>query len=118
MSEAKQYLSNIQDIVPNFVKHNIEQMMQQNKEGSEFQQILDFIEKARVKLQTFPGNHEGEEDELVKYSLCYDENQYLTSVLKTIKSHIDALFLKYDPRTMPLKQHPISEMIKYQPTDE
>jgi hypothetical protein len=58
-----------------------------------------------------------EVESLIKYSLIFDENAYLNETLKSIKSHIDSMFTKYDPR-IAIKQHPISESMKYNSTED
>lgn len=52
MVEAKQYLTSIQNAAPNFVKKNIETLAK-GSEISEFQTVLDFIEKTRRKITEF-----------------------------------------------------------------
>ena len=58
-------------------------------------------------------NGEIEEEDMIKYSLLYEENVFLTGAIKSIKDHIDKMFTKYDPRTVPVKAHPISDSLKY-----
>ena len=57
-------------------------------------------------------------EDSVKYTVLYDENMFLTSTIKDLKTQIDDLFTKYDPRSVPIKSHPISDSLKYQNTDE
>ncbi len=48
----------------------------------------------------------------------YDENVFLSTSLKNIKDNIDELFTKFDPRSNPVKSHPISDALKYKPVEE
>ena len=48
----------------------------------------------------------------------YDENVFLNTTLKKIKEQIDGLFDTFDPRSMPVKSHPISDALKFRPMEE
>ena len=65
--------------------------------------------------------------DIIKYNLLHDEHTFLEETLNKLKSHIDELFTKYDPsiilvlimlEIVPVKQHPISESMKFLPTDD
>lgn len=52
-------------------------------------------------------------EDSVKYGMRYEENLYLTNAIKDLKSQIDDMFTKYDPRIVPLRSHPISDALKF-----
>jgi len=135
--DAKNYLSTIQSVQGNFIQKNIEQVTTKQEHGSkqEFQTLLDFIDKTRKRMDEYQSQAGSKLDPVdgvdyedsVKYSVFYDENVYLTQVLKQIKTHIDELFSRYDPSKLlafyfaggvPIKTHPISDMMRQPPSEE
>ncbi|CDW85290.1 c2 domain containing protein [Stylonychia lemnae] len=102
--DAKQYLAAAQNVSPNFIQRNIEKY--DKGEQSEFQILLDFIERTRTKIVEYSeqskrndmGTKSIEIDDSIKYTLNYDENMFLTTGIKELKERIDELFTKYDPK--------------------